>query len=103
MVNYPKINDQMMVASSMGPCKGRFMSRLTLELGLEGRFNGHTDYWKSVNRNYQKYSDELLEAEFQNVVQIIHSKYGLNSENGDKSSIDIIIDSTYRKIPFAII
>ena len=94
-VNYPTINDQMKIASSLGPCKTRFMGRLTLELGLEGRFNGHTDYWKSVNRNYEKYSEELLEEEFQRVVQIIHTKYGLNSENGDKSSIDIIIDATY--------
>ena len=98
----------MKIASSLGPCKTRFMGRLTLELGLEGRFNGRTDYWNSVNRNYERYSDQLLEEEFQRLVQIIRTKYGLNSENGDKSSIDIIIDSTYRKdtichlnLPFA--
>ena len=76
------------------------MGRLTLELGLEGRFNGRTDYWREVQRDYDKASESLLEEEFQNVLGIIRRKYGLNSENGDKSSIDIILDGTYRtRIP----
>ena len=73
------------------------MGRLTLELGLEGRFNGRTDYWREVQRDYDKASESLLEEEFQRVLGIVRMKYGLNSENGDKSSIDIILDGTYRK------
>ena len=76
------------------------MGRLTLELGLEGRFNGRTDYWREVQRDYDKASESLLEEEFQRVLGIVRMKYGLNSENGDKSSIDIILDGTYRtRIP----
>ena len=86
----------MKIASSLGPCKGRFMGRLMFELGLDCRFDGHTKYWARVNSDYEKSSDELLEEEFQRVLSLIRVEYGLNSENGDKSSIEIIVDATYR-------
>ena len=95
-VNYPTINDRMKIASSLGPCKGRFMGRLMFELGLDCRFDGHTKYWARVNSDYEESSDKLLEEEFQRVVNLIRVEYGLNSENGDKSSIEIIVDATYR-------
>ena len=72
------------------------MGRLMFQLGLDSRFNGHTDYWRRVNRQYEKISEELLEEEFQRVLGVIRQKYGLNSENGDKSTIQIVIDTTYR-------
>ena len=72
------------------------MGRLMFQLGLDCRFDGTTKYWAHVQSDYEKSSDELLEEEFQRVLNLTRMKYGLNSENGDKSSIDIIIDATYR-------
>ena len=72
--NEPRINDRMYIASTLGPCKGRFMGRLAFELGLEGRFDGHTEYWQEVHRQYNKAQADLLEAEFQRVLKKIRIK-----------------------------